>query len=54
MLRLQVVDDLLPEGKAKKELGKALERADRAIAEGRSAVYDLRSSATILNDLLRR
>jgi signal transduction histidine kinase len=28
-----------------------LEHADRAIAEGRSAVYDLRSSATTANDL---
>jgi signal transduction histidine kinase len=28
-----------------------MERADRAIAEGRSAVYDLRSSATATNDL---
>src|SRR5207244_779837 len=30
---------------------KSLERADLAIAEGRSAVYDLRSSATAANDL---
>jgi signal transduction histidine kinase len=28
-----------------------MDRADRAIAEGRSAVYDLRSSATTTNDL---
>ena len=28
-----------------------MERADRAIAEGRSAVYDLRSSTTVTNDL---
>jgi signal transduction histidine kinase len=51
MLHLQVVDDLLPEGKAKVELEKTLERADEAIAEGRTAVYDLRSSATTTNDL---
>jgi signal transduction histidine kinase/ligand-binding sensor domain-containing protein len=51
MLHLQVVDDLLPEGKAKVELEKTLERADQAIAEGRTAVYDLRSSATTTNDL---
>ena len=51
MLRLQVVDNLLPEGKAKQQLEKTMERADRAIAEGRSAVYDLRSSATGTNDL---
>ena len=51
MLHLQVVDDLLPEGKAKQQLEQTLERADQAIAEGRSAVYGLRSSATISNDL---
>jgi signal transduction histidine kinase len=51
MLRLQVVDDLLPPGKAKEQLEQSLERADQAIAEGRSVVYDLRSSATITNDL---
>ena len=45
MLRFQVVSKLLPEGKAKEQLEKTLERADQAIAEGRSAVYDLRSSA---------
>jgi signal transduction histidine kinase len=50
MLRLQVVDDLLPEGKAKHHLEQALERADQAIAEGRDAVYDLRGSAAT-NDL---
>jgi signal transduction histidine kinase/ligand-binding sensor domain-containing protein len=51
MLRLQVVDELLPPGKAKEQLEQSLERADRAIAEGRSAVYDLRSPATTTNDL---
>jgi signal transduction histidine kinase/ligand-binding sensor domain-containing protein len=51
MLRFQVVSRLLPEGKAKEQLEKALERADQAIAEGRSAVYDLRSSATTTNEL---
>jgi signal transduction histidine kinase/ligand-binding sensor domain-containing protein len=51
MLHLQVVDDLLPQGKAKTELEKTLDRADQAIAEGRTAVYDLRSSATTTNDL---
>jgi signal transduction histidine kinase len=53
MLHLQVVDDLLPQGKAKDELEKTLDRADQAIAEGRTAVYDLRSSATTTNDLAR-
>jgi signal transduction histidine kinase/ligand-binding sensor domain-containing protein len=51
MLRLQVVQDLLPEGRAKQELEQSLQRADQAIAEGRNAVYDLRSSATISNEL---
>ena len=51
MLRLQVVDDLLPEGKAKEQLEQTLQRADQAMAEGRSAVYDLRSSSTVANDL---
>jgi signal transduction histidine kinase/ligand-binding sensor domain-containing protein len=52
MLRLQVVDDLLPPGKAKEQLGQSLERADQALAEGRSAVYDLRSSAKSATDLV--
>jgi signal transduction histidine kinase len=51
MLRLQVVHKLLPEGKAKEQLENTMERADQAIAEGRNAVYDLRSSATLTNDL---
>jgi signal transduction histidine kinase len=40
-----------PAGGAKEQLEQTLERADQAIAEGRSAVYDLRSSITISNDL---
>jgi signal transduction histidine kinase len=51
ILRLQVVDYLLPEGDAKNQLEQTLERADQAIAEGRTAVYDLRSSTTTTNDL---
>jgi signal transduction histidine kinase/ligand-binding sensor domain-containing protein len=51
MLHFQAVSGLLPEGKAQEELEKTLRRADTAIAEGRSAVYDLRSSATTTNDL---
>lgn len=51
MLHLQVVDDLLPSGDAKEKLKQTLERADQAIAEGRDAVYDLRSSATTTNEL---
>jgi signal transduction histidine kinase len=51
MLRLQVVNELLPHGKAKEQLEQTLKRADQAIAEGRSAVSQLRSSTVITNDL---
>jgi signal transduction histidine kinase len=51
MLHLEVVNELLPAGKAKAELKKSLGLADFAIAEGRNAVYDLRSSARTTNDL---
>jgi signal transduction histidine kinase len=51
MLRFQVVNDLLPAGRAKQELEQALDRADQAIVEGRQAVHDLRSSAEVTNDL---
>jgi signal transduction histidine kinase len=51
MLRLQLVEDLLPEGKAKDQLEQTLQRADQAIAEGRRAVYDLRSSTAAPTDL---
>jgi len=51
MLRFQIVDDLLPAGKAKEALEKALERADQAIAEGRDAISDLRSTTVVGHDL---
>jgi signal transduction histidine kinase len=51
MLRFQIVDELLPPGKAKQELEQALERGDQAIAEGRNAVHALRSSTVVTNDL---
>jgi signal transduction histidine kinase len=51
MLRLRLVEELLPEGKAKKELEKTLDRGERAIVEGRNAVQDLRASTTTTNDL---
>ena len=51
IIRLQAVGDQLPEGKAKDQLEQSLERADQAIEEGRSTVYDLRSSGTTANDL---
>jgi signal transduction histidine kinase len=48
---LQVGIDLLPPGKAKEELEKALERGDQAITEGREAVHDIRSSTLVTSDL---
>jgi signal transduction histidine kinase len=51
MLRFQVGIDLLPPGKAREALEKALERGDQAIAEGRDSINDLRSSTVITNDL---
>jgi len=51
MLRFQVGIDLLPAGKAKEALEKALERGDQAIAEGRDSIHDLRSSTVVTNDL---
>jgi signal transduction histidine kinase/ligand-binding sensor domain-containing protein len=50
MLRFQAVHELMQDGKAKKQLLETLKRADRAIAEGRSVVYDLRSSTMPTND----
>ena len=51
MLRLQVVLDMLPPGKAKQELEETLERGDQAIVEARDAVHDLRSLTASVNDL---
>ena len=51
MLHLQVVLDQLPEGAQRKQLEQTLQRADQAIAEGRSTVYDLRSFSILGNDL---
>jgi signal transduction histidine kinase len=53
MLRFQAVNDLLPEGKAKDQLEQTLQRGDQAIAEGRTAVYDLRSSTLATNNLVQ-
>jgi signal transduction histidine kinase/ligand-binding sensor domain-containing protein len=52
MLRLQVVDEMLPPGKAKQELEETLETGDQAIVEGRNAVHDLRSPTANMNDLV--
>ena len=51
MLHFQTVNDQLPPGKAKEALEKVLDRADRAIVEGREAIQNLRSSTTVTNDL---
>jgi hypothetical protein len=51
MLRFQIVDNLLPAGKAKQELEVALDRADRAIVEGRDAIQHIRSSTLVDNQL---
>jgi signal transduction histidine kinase len=51
VLRLQVVYDLMPEGNARDQLEQGLQQADQALAEGRTAVYELRSSAGPSNDL---
>jgi signal transduction histidine kinase len=51
MLHFQAVNDLLPAGKAKEGLEKALDRADRAIVEGREAIQNLRSSMSVSNEL---
>jgi signal transduction histidine kinase len=51
MLHFQTVNDLLPPGKAKEALEKALDRADQAIVEGRNAIQNLRSSTIVTNEL---
>jgi signal transduction histidine kinase len=51
MLHFQAVNDLLPPGKAKEALEKALDRADQAIVESRDAIQNLRSSTTLTNEL---
>src|SRR5262249_13823980 len=53
MLRFQSARDLLPAqpAKAGEALDGALDRADRAIAEGRDAIQNLRSSTVVTNEL---
>jgi signal transduction histidine kinase len=51
MLHFQTVNDLLPPGEAKEALEKVLDRADKAIVEGREAIQNLRSSTTTTNEL---
>src|SRR6185295_15354760 len=53
MLRFQSARDLLPAqpAKAVEALDGALDRADQAIAEGRDAIQNLRSSTVVSNEL---
>jgi signal transduction histidine kinase len=51
MLRLQAGLDLLPPGKGREQIEKALEKGDEAIVEGRAAIHDMRSSTVVTNDL---
>ncbi len=55
MLRFQVVSDLLPNRpvEAKDQLSVAIDRAAKAITEGRDAVQGLRASTVQTNDLAR-
>ena len=46
MLRLQVVNEMLPPGRAKDELEETMDIGDRAIIEGRNTVGDLRTHVT--------
>ena len=51
MLRLQAVSDIMPDGKPKDKLEQSLQRGDQAVAEARTAVYNLRASAAASEDL---
>lgn len=51
MLRLQVVEELLPPGRARSELEDTLGFGDKALIEARNAVHDLRSLPATSGDL---
>jgi signal transduction histidine kinase len=53
MLRLQAIDESLPQGEIRDELERTLDRADEVVAESRKAVHDLRMSTLITDDLAR-
>jgi signal transduction histidine kinase len=53
ILHFQAVDDMLPSGNAKAAIEKALDRAEKAIVEGRDAIQNLRSAASASSDLPR-
>jgi ligand-binding sensor domain-containing protein/signal transduction histidine kinase len=53
ILHFQTARDLIPKdpSEAEKNLDSALESADRAMVEGRNAIYDIRSSTLVDDDL---
>jgi signal transduction histidine kinase/ligand-binding sensor domain-containing protein len=55
LLRFQIVSELLPERpvEAKEQLDRSIDRAAKAITEGRDAVQGLRTSTVQTNDLAR-
>ena len=55
MLRFQIVSQLLPDRpeEAKEQLDRTMDRAAKAITEGRDAVQGLRASTVQTNDLAR-
>ncbi len=55
LLRFQIVSELLPDhpAEAKEQLDKTIDRAAKAITEGRDAVQGLRASTVQQNDLAR-
>jgi ligand-binding sensor domain-containing protein/signal transduction histidine kinase len=55
MLRFQTVDEMLPTRplEAKKALEAALDRADKALVEGRDAIKDMRTSTLVDHDLVQ-
>jgi len=54
ILHFQTARDLIPKdpSKAEKNLDSALESADQAMVEGRNAIYDIRSSTLVDDDLV--
>ena len=53
ILHFQTARDLIPRdpSEAEKNLDSALESADQAMVEGRNAIYDIRSSTLVDDDL---
>ena len=51
LLQFQAISDSLPAGDSKQRLDDAIDETAQAIAEGRDAVQDLRSSSIVSNEL---